>query len=363
MLAWLDTKLKPPYTPTNFDTDWRDGIRLCALCEAIIPGSCPRFDVLNPLFPRNNIRLALNMIKIYMQIKCVGLFSFDRIPQSLFFIPSQNITEKEIYECLSESKLVHLLSQIRIFHTKRVIKNTGTSLLKMSKQRFSAKTKAIVQYFSNADDFFKKCHIMGMGVVTGVRCRRARFSIYFPTPPTHSSLVIEIVGPNESFSSEKVVIQSNTNSNEDQKNQLKSFDQIAQNLLMRAAMKTKNYDKNLKIPFFHECLEDHLMVTYVPLFSGEHQISIIWQGRHVLNSPHTVSIEETEYLEHEVNDIGPKFIPGLQYPLCLLNSDKEYKIDDMGTVIRRKIVKETIVSNSKEYDYKTYFKTSKCLVE
>lgn len=78
----------------------------------------------------------------------------------------------------------------------------------------------------------------------------------------------------------------------------------------------------------------------------------------MLNSPYTVSIEETEYLEQEVNDIGPKFIPGLQYPLCLLNSEKKFKIDDMGTVIRRKIVKETIVSNQKEYDYDTYFKSS-----
>ena len=93
---------------------------------------------------------------------------------------------------------------------------------------------------------------------------------------------------------------------------------------------------------------------------GDHLISIIWQGQHILNSPYTVSIEESEYLENEINDIGPKFEPGFQYPLCLLKSHKNSEINYLGTVVRTKIVKQTIVTNGQEYDYNNYFESSKC---
>ena len=87
-------------------------------------------------------------------------------------------------------------------------------------------------------------------------------------------------------------------------------------------------------------------------------ISIIWQGQHVLNSPYTVSIEESEYLENDVRDIGPKFEPGFQYPLCLLQSHKNNAIDEMGTVVITKEVKKSIIANGKEYDFNNYFESS-----
>lgn len=92
---------------------------------------------------------------------------------------------------------------------------------------------------------------------------------------------------------------------------------------------------------------------------GKHQIGIVWQGRYIFKSPFYPIIEETEYLKNELTDMAPKLIPGLQYPLCLLKSEKEYNLDEMGTVIRRKVLKERIVANEREHDYVTYLKTSK----
>lgn len=241
---------------------------MCALCEAMVPGSCPRYDVLNPNYPRNNIRLALNLIKVYLHINSVSHKMC--VVRNLNNVSLQNITETEILECKNEAKLVHLLSQIRVFYAKKVIQNTGSSLLKMGKSIASKSTKQINHYFSSMDDHFSKCHIKGMGTVSGVKGRRVRFSIYYLEKLPKCSLIFEIVGPNESFSSEKVMLRNGDEPLNDNKSHLASmnYDQIAQNLLMRAATKTQSNEKNLKIPFFYEFSTDHLMITYVPLFAG-----------------------------------------------------------------------------------------------
>src|SRR5699024_6335890 len=69
LLDWLHHKLRPPFTPANFTTDWTDGIRLCALCEVISPGACPRYDLLSPANALSNIKLALSLIEAYLNVK------------------------------------------------------------------------------------------------------------------------------------------------------------------------------------------------------------------------------------------------------------------------------------------------------
>lgn len=356
LLEWLNDKLKAPFTPSNFTTDWCDGIRLCALCEVISPGSCPRYDLLNPNNAHNNIKLGLNLIQSYLDVK-------------------PNITVKEIYECSSEAKFVHLLSQIKIAYAKKLIKSTGSPWLKLDKLLpNAASTMAKFQnkrkLFSSptTDFFFNRCSIKGMGLISGVRSRRARFSIFFYDPLPVINLIFEIVGPNGSFSSEKVVAEFNqiieSDDDDDYSNErsakqleIKSYDQM-QALIIRAAMQQHATDKNLKIPFFYKLFTDHILITYVPLFTGDHFISIIWQGQHVFNSPYTVSIEESEYLDGEITEIGPKFEPGFQYPVCLLKSHRNWPLENMGTVVRTKVVKKSIVANGKEYDYNDFMNSN-----
>jgi len=72
LLEWIRTKVKGPHSPTNFKEDWKNGITLCALIEGVVPGSCPRFDLLNPEQPINNIKLGLTLVKKYLKIESVS---------------------------------------------------------------------------------------------------------------------------------------------------------------------------------------------------------------------------------------------------------------------------------------------------
>lgn len=79
LMEWLQRQLSSPlFKPNNFNTDWRDGIRLCALCETIIPGSCPRYDLLNPDNYVNNLRLAFCLIRNNLNIQMVHLLHHEK---------------------------------------------------------------------------------------------------------------------------------------------------------------------------------------------------------------------------------------------------------------------------------------------
>lgn len=71
-----------------------------------------------------------------------------------------------------------------------------------------------------------------------------------------------------------------------------------------------------------------------------------------------MKIEETTYGENDLADIGPKCRVGYQYPLCLIDRFKNAKIDEMGTVIRKSVVKQMIVTYNKEYEFNDYLTTS-----
>lgn len=73
LTEWINSIVQAPYNnPRNFNKDWIDGIRLCAVCEAIEPGCCPRFDLLDPQQPLNNINLALCLVKNFLNISVVS---------------------------------------------------------------------------------------------------------------------------------------------------------------------------------------------------------------------------------------------------------------------------------------------------
>jgi len=273
LLVWLQDKLRPPFTPTNFNSDWNDGIRLCALCEAISPGACPRYDLLSQSNAQNNIKLALNLILIYLNIKPVSTLSNVTKYFSMLCILMQSITVKEIHESSNEANLVHLLSLIKIAYTKKLIKSTGVSWFKLKPTHSSAEDVKALYPASSLEFFFNRCFVKGMGLISAVRNRRARFSIYYHETLPKISFIFEIVGPNESFCSQKVVAEfSGLDTDDEEKENVKqlvnkSYDQV-QSLIMRAAMQKKATDKNLKIPFFYKIFADHILITYIPLFTG-----------------------------------------------------------------------------------------------
>lgn len=204
------------------------------------------------------------------------------------------------------------------------------------------------QYFEAFEILFRNCRITGMGTTLGTLRRKTKFSIVFNNYyPVNLTLIVQIHGPNQSFCSEIININDQFETN------FTEIDETTQYLVVRASMKIKDDESKLIIPLFYESIGDCIKITYIPLFVGQYKISIIWQGRHVLLSPYFVTIQDADYLKQNVQDIGVKFNPGVQYPLNLLKTE-QFGFQTLGTVVRKKILKKSIIVQDKEYDYESY---------
>ena len=64
LLFWIQEQI-PHLAVTDLSLAWCDGVALCALLEALYPGSCPRYDLLKPQNKVNNCRLALKLASKY----------------------------------------------------------------------------------------------------------------------------------------------------------------------------------------------------------------------------------------------------------------------------------------------------------
>lgn len=191
--------------------------------------------------------------------------------------------------------MVHFLSQIKISYAKRIIKSTGANWLKLNGQLAagSANGVQLLPTFAPFSEFyFNRCFVKGMGLISGVRSRRSRFSLFYYEPLPKISLIFEIVGPRGSFCSEKVVAEfeaGNSGNFEYQEEYDEDYEELqrekqlesrseeyVQALITRAAMQKKATGTNLKIPFFYKILADHILITYIPLFTGKFLVVIIF---------------------------------------------------------------------------------------
>lgn len=57
----------------DFKTSWTNGVALCALMEALVPGACPEWQRLKSYHKLNNIRLALRLANRYLTLPLVRL--------------------------------------------------------------------------------------------------------------------------------------------------------------------------------------------------------------------------------------------------------------------------------------------------
>ncbi|KAI6660585.1 filamin-A-like [Oopsacas minuta] len=95
LLKWLQEKLKhrPVGPPKNLTSDWKDGLRLAALCDEIAPGLTPDADSLNPSDAVTNVTEAIEQAYEYLDVpKLMN-------PED---IASPNIDEKSMMTYLSE---------------------------------------------------------------------------------------------------------------------------------------------------------------------------------------------------------------------------------------------------------------------
>ncbi|CAG2162110.1 unnamed protein product [Oppiella nova] len=326
LLQWIRTKVRGPFFVTNFTEDWKDGILLCALIEGIVPGSCPRFDLLSADNEIDNINLGLALIKRHLNI-------------------DSTIESHEIHDCKEEAKFVYFLSRVKFESMKLLMK----SLLKRSIIQKRDSSGASHMMFESLFSDEKVCFAKGMGLILGVRTRKARFNIFCkPTPKLN--LMIEIMGPNNTMCSEKIAVFS-------QKRKFSS-DVITKSLIEDFLNRKKSSEDILKIPFFYEVFSNKIVVTYIPLMKGIHKLSIIWQGQHILSSPYTVKVEDCYIDPVKPSDqmngsMSPTvFVPGLQYPVNALTRKESISFDECATVVRRKVLKQTVVINGTQKIFK-----------
>ena len=194
----------------------------------------------------------------------------------------------------------------------------------------------------------RACFAKGMGLILGVRTRKARFNIFCkPTPKLN--LVIEISGPNKTMCSEKISVFN--------PRKRVSADVVTTSVIADYLNRNKFSEDFLKIPLFYEVFPNRIVVTYIPLMKGIHKLSIIWQGQHIMNSPYTVKVEDCSHDSMRDNEQSTgitsptKFIPGLQWPVNALSRSDSFCLENCGTVVRRKVLKQSIVLNGRQQTF------------
>lgn len=70
-MSWVSSQVPEEYLAKDFPACFRNGVLLCALIEKIVPGACPRFDLLDPDQSLRNLKLALHLIEKFFKIKSV----------------------------------------------------------------------------------------------------------------------------------------------------------------------------------------------------------------------------------------------------------------------------------------------------
>lgn len=67
LLTWMQD-LVPTRNIEDLDCDLADGVALCGLMQALVPGTCPRHDLLPPDQPAGNIRLASRLASTFLGV-------------------------------------------------------------------------------------------------------------------------------------------------------------------------------------------------------------------------------------------------------------------------------------------------------
>lgn len=299
----------------DFSKCWCDGILLCALIESLVPGSCPRYDLLNPDHKWDNVRLALKLIEKKIGIK-------------------PEITIEEIIDCKpkTEKKIACLLAQIKVASTK-------------------LKARPIINRPDDDDadsvvfDVEQECLARGMGLSVAVTGRQARFNIFLKSI-SNLNIVIEIKGPNGSLCSERI-----TNRSPKRKNSVE----------LNKIDKRKIFQKQFRnIPFEYEVYPGKIRVGYTPVECGQHRLSIIWQGQHIMGSPYTVNVDNTLCSEDSIKLKKSKEF--LRVENCYRPSNNDTKVCDslqvidaekpfrpkFGAVTKKRVLRHIMVVDGKE---------------
>ncbi|XP_067130631.1 uncharacterized protein [Centruroides vittatus] len=305
LLEWVSSKISHGKKPTDFTDSWKDGVILCALIEGIIEGSCPRYDLLHEEQAASNLSLALHLIENNIGIK-----------------PSMSVDDFLNCDFTTERKLICLVSQLKLASAKLRLKSVI--------QRPVIKLNAVTVIGPKQD-----CVAKGMGLMLAVKGRKARFSIFLQTGCT-MNIVIEIRGPNNTLCSERITNRSPKR---------------------RVPMEQNKEATKRKIPFEYIIQPKKIVVGYTPLVKGEHKLSIIWQGQHIMGSPYTISVDDAKNigsltprknLVHKPLHRAETEDDLLTRRCKCINKKEMHSNVNLGSVRKRRILRHFVMIDGKE---------------
>ena len=73
ILGWINAVLPNALQATNLTTDWKDGIRLSALVNALSPGVIPDYEDLDPSNALENTRAAMKQAEAFFRVPQVRM--------------------------------------------------------------------------------------------------------------------------------------------------------------------------------------------------------------------------------------------------------------------------------------------------
>lgn len=303
LLEWVCNKISCEIKPTDFSDSWKDGIFLCALIEGIVEGSCPRYDLLHHDQAESNLKLALHLIEKNIGIK-----------------PRLTTDDFLNYDSTTERKLLCLISQLKLASAKLRLKSVI--------HRPVIKLNAVTAIGPE-----QECIAKGMGLMLAVRGRKAKFSIFLKIG-CMMNIVIEIRGPNNTVCSERITNRSPKR---------------------RIPKEENEQEKKRKIPFEYDIQSGKIVVGYTPLVKGEHKLSIIWQGQHIMGSPYTITVDDAKNIGALTprKSLTPPLHRAATEDILLRSSCKCTKTSScsnpkLGSVSKRRILRHFVIVDGKE---------------
>ncbi|XP_033625074.1 serine-rich adhesin for platelets-like [Asterias rubens] len=258
VLCWVWQVCPSLQHVTDLSSQWCDGIALCVLLNAVVPGTCPRHDLLRPDHSVNNCRLAVRLVQRNLGI---------RQP----IMPEEMGDPKKI----GEKKMMQYINSIRY-----------ASYIPVEEPETPIKLPEIGKQIElNTDN---ECTASGSGLVVAVIDKRARFNI---TTQTYISknLYVEITGPNREKVRRKILTSK-----------------IVRGALVNANASQSSKDEPAPdedgppepIPLDYQVIKPGLyQVNYIPRSLGIYQVKITWGGEHIKNSPFKVRSTTAKNIE------------------------------------------------------------------
>ncbi|XP_071940963.1 uncharacterized protein [Antedon mediterranea] len=258
LLYWISDKL-PTFCIDDFSNCWSNGIAICALIDAVVPETCPRYDLLNPEYMANNCRLGMRLVA-----KALGIAE----PMT----PEQMSNPRKIQEniMIGYLQMIQYASVIPVKEPERIM----------------LKLEETIQ----VND--KECRATGSGLVVAIEGKRTKFNVHADAF-IWKNIYVEISGPNGEYCKRKI------NHAQVDRTQTSS---------RKISGEKDEPDKDNRFIFFdyEEIKEGEYQVIYTPCNVGTYGINITWGGEHIKNSPFSATVKEPILNSASKSETGPK---------------------------------------------------------